>query len=107
MAADGQLLRPVGGAIQVQTVAFPRNRAIMTEKRIASRRRLLKTGAIILSDKAPKIQCALKNASEKGAALQVSTTIGIPANFDVIVDGMRRRCRSQWRTDTKIGTRFD
>jgi hypothetical protein len=79
----------------------------MSEKRTVYRRRLLKTGFIIISDKAPKIQCALKNLSEGGAALQVSTTVGIPANFDVILDGTRRRCRSQWRTDTKIGIRFN
>jgi hypothetical protein len=79
----------------------------MSEKRSASRRRLLKTGFIIISDKAPKIQCTLKNVSEAGAALQVSTTVGIPANFDVILDGTRPRCRSQWRTDTKIGVRFN
>ena len=78
----------------------------MTDKRSASRRRWLKTGFIVISDKAPKIQCALKNVSEMGAALQLSTTVGVPGNFDVIFDGKRRRCRSQWRTDTKIGIRF-
>jgi len=79
----------------------------MSEKRSVYRKRLLKTGFIIIGDKAPKIQCALKNVSEAGAALQVSTTVGIPGNFDVVIDGTRRRCRSQWRTDTKIGVRFD
>jgi hypothetical protein len=37
----------------------------------------------------------------------VSTTYGIPANFDVIIEGARRPCRSIWRTDTKIGITFE
>jgi PilZ domain len=79
----------------------------VTEKREASRRRVLKTAFIILSDKAPKIECTIRNLSETGAAVQLSTTVGIPQNFDVIIDGTRRHCRSQWRTDTKIGIMFE
>jgi hypothetical protein len=79
----------------------------VNDKRIASRKRVLKSAFIIISDKAPKIECTLRNVSETGAALQVSTTIGIPTHFEVIVDGTRRRCRSQWRTDTKIGIIFE
>jgi len=77
------------------------------DKRIAARRRVLKSAFIITSDKAPKLECTVRNFSETGAALQVSTTIGIPQHFDVVIDGMRRRCRSQWRTDTKIGVLFE
>jgi hypothetical protein len=36
----------------------------------------------------------------------VSTSVGIPGFFDVIIEGTRRRCRSLWRTDTKIGVFF-
>jgi hypothetical protein len=68
---------------------------------------VLKTAFIVLSDKAPKLECALKNISATGALLQVSTTIGIPKNFDVIIDGLCRRCRAEWRTDTKMGLRFE
>jgi len=78
----------------------------VNDKRISQRRRVLKTAFIIVSEKAPKLECAVRNISETGAALQVSTTIGIPQNFDVIIDGMRHHCRSQWRTDTKIGILF-
>jgi hypothetical protein len=79
----------------------------MNEKRGAHRRRLLKAGCIITSDKAPKIQCTVRNATDTGAALQVSTSFGIPGSFDVIIDGARRRCQSLWRTDTKIGVAFE
>jgi hypothetical protein len=78
----------------------------VNEKRIAPRRRVLKTAFIIISEKAPKLECTVRNMSESGAALLVSTTIGIPQNFDLVVDGTRRHCRAQWRTDTKIGVMF-
>jgi len=67
----------------------------------------LKSGLIIISDKAPKIECAVRNVSNTGAAVQVSTSIGIPQTFDIVVDGVRRRARSQWRTDSKIGILFE
>jgi hypothetical protein len=78
----------------------------MNEKRIASRKRVLKTAYIVFSDKVPKLKCVVRNLSETGASVQVSTTVGIPKTFDVIIDGARRQCRSVWRTDTKIGIAF-
>jgi hypothetical protein len=73
---------------------------------LRKRRRVLKTGYIVISDKAPKLECTVRNISETGASIQVSTTIGIPSSFDVIIDGTRRHCSSVWRTDTKIGIAF-
>jgi hypothetical protein len=76
------------------------------EKRNNPRRRLLKGAFIVVSDKAPKLECTVRNISETGAALQVSTTFGIPEQFDVIIDGVRYHCRQVWRTDTMIGVTF-
>jgi hypothetical protein len=66
----------------------------------------LKTAFIVVSSKQPKIECAVRNISDTGAALEVSTTFGIPSNFDLIIDGVRRHCQSVWRTETKIGIMF-
>lgn len=77
------------------------------EKRIAQRRRVLKAAFIVISEKAPKLECTVRNLSDTGAAIQVSTTFGIPAHFDIFIDGARLRCRSVWRTDTKIGVIFE
>ena len=88
------------------SVAADSGQLAVKNKRVAARRRVLKTGYIIISDKAPKIECTIRNVSDTGASLQVSTTIGIPSSFDVIIDGARRHCRSVWRTDTKIGIAF-
>ena len=79
----------------------------MNEKRGSMRRRVLKTAFIVISDKAPKLECTVRNISETGAALHVSTTIGIPKNFVVIIDGIHHHCRSVWRTDAMIGVAFE
>jgi hypothetical protein len=31
----------------------------------------------------------------------------LPLYFDLVIDGIARRCRSQWRTDDKIGVVFE
>ena len=76
------------------------------EKRTGFRKRVLKSAQIILSEKAPKLDCAVRNLSATGACLQVSTTYGLPTNFDVIIEGSRHQCRAVWRTDTNIGVMF-
>jgi hypothetical protein len=78
----------------------------VSEKRSNSRKRVLKSAQIVLSDKAPKLECAVRNVSDTGACLQVSTAYGLPMNFDVVIDGVRRPCRAVWRTDTNIGIIF-
>ena len=76
------------------------------EKRRSARRRILKTGYIVFSNKAPKLECAVRNISETGALLQVSATAGIPNSFDVIIDGVRRRCSVVRNTETRLGIAF-
>ena len=79
----------------------------MNERRTAPRKRVLKSALIQLSERAPKLECTVKNISDTGALVQVSTTVGIPASFDIIIDGVRSHCHSMWRTDTKIGVVFE
>jgi len=81
-------------------------RSAVQENRANVRKRVLKTAQIILSDKAPKLDCAVRNLSNTGACLQLSTTYAIPMSFDVVLDGVRRPCRAVWRTDTKMGVTF-
>lgn len=79
----------------------------VTEKPRSPRHRVLKGAFIVISEKAPKLEYTVRNISDTGAALQVSTTFGLPQAFDIIVDGVRRRCHVVWRTDTKIGVSFE
>jgi PilZ domain len=76
------------------------------ENRTNLRKRVLKTAQMVLSDKAPKLDCTVRNISDTGACLQVSTTYGLPASFDIVIEGTRRSCRAVWRTDNKIGVTF-
>jgi hypothetical protein len=92
--------------INATVIPSGRGRAV-EEKRIAPRHRVLKAGFIVISEKAPKLECTVRNLSETGAGLKVSTTFGLPRHFDLIVDGVRHRCRSVWWTDTQIGIAFE
>jgi hypothetical protein len=78
----------------------------MSEHRISPRRRVLKSGLIAFSDKVPKLECTVRNVSDTGACVQVSTTVGMPTSFGLLIDGVRHECRVVWRTDTRLGVTF-
>jgi hypothetical protein len=78
----------------------------MDEKRHSPRARTLKTGRIAITEKAPKIECTVRNISATGACLQVSTTYGLPSGFELILEGAKHVCRVVWRTDTRLGVTF-
>jgi hypothetical protein len=79
----------------------------MNERRNVPRPRVLKSGKIAVSEKAPKIECAIRNMTDNGACLQISTTFGIPTNFELLLSGGERRaCQVVWRTDTRLGVSF-
>ena len=62
------------------------------ETRRAPRRRVLKSGSITFGGSA--IDCVLRNVSKTGAALEVTSPIGIPDQFVLVVpaDDSRHRC---------------
>ena len=77
------------------------------EHRTASRRRLLKAGKISFGGGA--IDCTVRNLSETGAALEVSSPVGIPEQFTLVIeaDHIHVPCRVVWRKDTRIGVHFE
>ncbi|HET7803923.1 MAG TPA: PilZ domain-containing protein [Pseudolabrys sp.] len=79
----------------------------VTEKRVLFRGRTLKSGFIVLGQRAPRLECTVRNFSNAGAALRVSTTFGLPQHFDLVFEGIVRHCRSQWRNDNRIGVVFE
>ena len=78
----------------------------LAEQRRHFRKRVFRLAHIVLSEKAPKLECAALDLSTQGVRLRLSTTYGIPHEFDVIVDGKRTRGRSVWRTNTEMGVMF-
>jgi hypothetical protein len=79
----------------------------MDEHRAAQRRRLLKAGRILFGGGAT-IDCTVRNLSETGAALEVTSPVGIPDEFTLVIgaDDIRVPCRVVWRKETRIGVHF-
>jgi len=77
----------------------------MNEHRIASRHRVLKSGTIEFGGGA--IDCTVRNLSKTGAALDVTSPVGIPPQFNLVVEGIRRPCRVVWRKVKRIGITFE
>jgi hypothetical protein len=77
----------------------------MNEHRIATRHRVLKAGTIEFGGGA--IDCTVRNISATGAALDVTSPLGIPAQFTLVTDGNHLPCRIVWRKEKRIGVTFD
>jgi hypothetical protein len=79
----------------------------MDERRKAQRRRILKAGTISFGGAG--ISCTIRNLSDKGAALDVTSPIGIPHEFVLIIeaDNSTRQCRVVWRKERRIGVTFE
>ena len=79
----------------------------MDEHRTAPRRRLLKPGKISFGGGA--IECTVRNFSETGAALDVTSPVGIPDHFTLLIDSdhIHVPCRIVWRKHSRIGVVFD
>jgi len=80
---------------------------VMTEQRAAQRSRTLKSGTISF-DRAAGIDCVVRNTSAEGACLEVTSPLGIPDEFTLVIkpDSLFRKCQIVWRSARRIGVRF-
>lgn len=78
----------------------------MDERRDKTRHRVLKAGTIEFGGGA--IDCTVRNLSDNGAALDVTTPVGIPERFNLFVpvDGKHLPCTVIWRKERRIGVKF-
>ena len=78
----------------------------MDERRDKARHRVLKAGTIEFGGGA--IDCTVRNLSDSGAALDVTSPVGIPEHFMLFVpaDGLHLSCTVVWRKERRIGVRF-
>jgi PilZ domain-containing protein len=78
----------------------------MEEVPRAPRHRVLKAGTISFGGAG--ISCTIRNLSDTGAALEVTSPIGIPQEFILLVeaDHSSRQCRVVWRKEHRIGVTF-
>jgi hypothetical protein len=67
----------------------------------------LKAGAILLG--ARSISCMVRNMSDTGAMLYVTSSVGVPEHFTMILspDGHHAPCRVVWRKEKQIGVTFE
>jgi hypothetical protein len=81
---------------------------VVDEHRIAPRRRLLKAGRISFGGGAA-IDCTVRNLSETGAALEVTSPVGIPEHFTLVIEADHSHvpCRVVWRKERRIGVHFE
>jgi hypothetical protein len=79
----------------------------MNDKRTALRQRVLKAGTIEFGGGA--ISCMVRNLSSTGAALDVTSPVGIPEHFTLVfpADGLHVPCHVVWRKQKRIGVAFD
>jgi hypothetical protein len=79
----------------------------MNEKRAAPRHRTLKAGTIAFGGAA--LDCTVRNFSKVGAALEVASVVGIPAEFSLVIqsEGFNQECRVVWRKLNRIGVTFE
>ena len=79
----------------------------MQERRKVQRGRTLKAGTISFN-RAGGIDCRVRNMSPIGACLEVSSQVGIPNDFVLVVgyDRFTQTCHVVWRSDTRLGVEF-
>jgi PilZ domain len=76
--------------------------------RRASRHRVLKGAKISFHQLGTSTDCTIRNMSDTGACLAVESQVGIPNDFDLVLDSSKtvKHCHVQWRSNNKIGVSF-
>jgi hypothetical protein len=77
----------------------------MSNRRASTRKRTLKAAKILLGK--ASVPCTVRDLSEGGACLQLQSTFGIPAVFDVSFDDRKpRACKVLWLNETQVRVQF-
>jgi len=77
------------------------------ERRRTPRRRTLKGAMIVFNDGRSTIAATVRNLSEDGANLRVTSIVGIPDTFGLrLSDGTHYECRAIWHKSDEIGVAF-
>ena len=77
------------------------------ERRSDVRNRTLYGARIAFNAGRSTINCTVRNMSQSGARLQVTSVVGVPNTFDLLIgDRDPRPCRVTWRTLKELGVEF-
>lgn len=79
------------------------------EHRTAGRTRSLLRGVIIHSNGNSRTECTVRDLSETGARMEISSAITVPEFFDLFIPlkNATHRSRIVWRNSTEIGATFE
>ena len=80
----------------------------MEERRESHRSRTFRGGKILFHDRRSVLDCTIRNLSPDGACLQVESLVGVPAAFELLIDGEAapRPCRLVWQSHDRAGVEF-
>jgi len=77
----------------------------MSDRRKADRVRTLSSGMIIFGGN--EMLCTVRDISKTGACLMVQTTTGLPALFQILIEGqIPKNCKVMWRGERSLGVSF-
>jgi len=79
------------------------------DRRTLKRTRVLRNAKIIVPRRSPVICCTVQNVTGAGACLKLANTFGVPETFELTFEHgrTRRSCRVVWRTDDRLGVKFE
>ena len=80
----------------------------MEERRESHRARMLRGGKVLFNNRRSVLDCTLRNLSAEGACLQIESLVGVPPDFELLIDGEQapRPCRLMWQSDHRAGVKF-
>jgi hypothetical protein len=100
-------LAQAGAAILAAVTVDGKRSKPMEERRKVQRQRTLKAGSISFN-RAGGIDCRVRNLSPKGACLEVTSQVGVPDDFVLVIDydHLRQPCHVVWRAANRLGVEF-
>ena len=80
----------------------------MIERRQFPRTKVYKPAKLILAGR-PTLSCIVRDLSNHGACLHLTSTADLPGEFELSFDTghTRRKCRVAWQTITNVGVAFE
>jgi len=77
------------------------------DHRQAKRKRVLKGARILMPELGISCDCAVRDFSETGACLVLTTPVAVSASFELaLYDNTIKQCRVVWRAGRRVGVAF-
>ncbi len=82
--------------------------AAPAERRHLPRHRVLKGALVAFGNLTRTYECQVRNLTDEGARLMLTSTLGVPTEFHLLIptDSRMAPARVMWRTEHEIGVAF-